>query len=279
MASPSIHPSSIVEDGATLADDVRIGPFCHVGPGVVLDRGVKLISHVSVSGRTYLGENCEVHPFAVLGGQPQNLRHEGSDTILKIGARTVVREGATVHVGSSNSTGETVVGEDCLLFAQCHVAHDCHIGNHVIVGGASALAGHVEVADHASIGGHTGILQFVRIGHHAFVGGASAVGHDVIPFGLAARDPAVLHGFNLIGMKRAGMKRSDIDTMRAAYAIIYAEDGTLAGNLTLARERFGDHPIVAEIVDFLEARGKRPVMRPRRHGPSAGGQPDDTPLM
>ncbi|OXT00183.1 acyl-[acyl-carrier-protein]--UDP-N-acetylglucosamine O-acyltransferase [Notoacmeibacter marinus] len=274
----TIHPSAIVEDGAELGADVRIGPFCHVQSDAVLGEGVQLLSHVSVSGRTTLGEGCIVHPFAVLGGQPQNFRHEGANTTLTIGKGTIIREGATVHVGSSNSTGKTLIGEQCHLFAQCHVAHDCHIGDHVIIGGASALAGHVEIADHASIGGFTAVLQFVRIGHHAFVGGASAVGHDVIPFGLAARDPAVLHGFNLIGMRRAGMKRSDIDTMRSAYAIIYADSGNIAANLDKARDRYGDHPIVAEIVDFLERRGKRPVMRPRREVGEAGSQ-DDAPLM
>ncbi|RLQ87970.1 acyl-ACP--UDP-N-acetylglucosamine O-acyltransferase [Notoacmeibacter ruber] len=275
----NIHPSAIVEDGAQLGTDVTIGPFCHVRSQAVLHDRVELISHVSVSGRTTLGEGCVVHPFAVLGGQPQNFRHEGSDTVLEIGAETIIRESATVHVGSSNSTGKTLIGSHCHLFAQCHVAHDCHIGDHVIIGGASALAGHVEVADHASVGGFTAVLQFVRIGHHAFIGGASAVGHDVIPFGLAARDPAVLHGFNLIGMRRSGMKRSDIDTMRAAYGVIYATDGTIAGNLELAREQFGDHKIVAEIIDFLEKRGKRPVMRPRRELGSSGSESDDAPLM
>ncbi len=275
----TIHPSSIVEDGAQLGADVRIGPFCHVGSSTVLGDRVELVSHVSLTGRTTLGEGCVVHPFAVLGGQPQNFRHDSeSETTLWIGRNTVVREGATVHLGSSNATGKTVVGEHCHLFGQCHVAHDCQIGDHAIIGGAAALAGHVEVGDHASVGGFTAVLQFVRIGHHAFVGGASAVGHDVIPFGLAARDPAVLHGFNLIGMRRSGMKRSDIDTMRAAYAVIYADDGTIAANLELARERFGDHPLVAEIIAFLESRGKRPVMRPRRgKGPADGG--DDAPLM
>lgn len=275
----NIHPSAIVEEGAQLGADVEIGPFCHVQADVVLGDRVRLLSHVSLSGRTMLGEGCVVHPFAVLGAQPQNFRHEGSDTTLEIGRGTIVREGATVHVGSSNSTGRTIIGEECHLFAQCHVAHDCQIGNHVIIGGASALAGHVEIADHASIGGFTAVLQFVRIGHHAFVGGASAVGHDVIPFGLAARDPAVLHGFNLIGMRRAGMKRSDIDTMRAAYDVIYAERGTIAANLEKAREQYGDHSIVAEIVDFLEKRGKRPVMRPRRAVGGGSAIQDDAPLM
>ncbi|MCP1199342.1 acyl-ACP--UDP-N-acetylglucosamine O-acyltransferase [Notoacmeibacter sp. MSK16QG-6] len=274
-----IHATAIVEDGAQLGSGVKIGPFCHVQGDVVLGDGVQLLSHVSLSGRTTLGEGCIVHPFAVLGGQPQNFRHEGQETTLEIGRETIVREGATVHVGSSNSTGKTLIGEHCHLFAQCHVAHDCHIGDHVIVGGASALAGHVEIGDHASVGGFTAVLQFVRIGHHAFVGGASAVGHDVIPFGLAARDPAVLHGFNLIGMRRAGMKRSDIDTMRSAYAIIYDSHGTIAANLERAREQYGTHPIVAEIIDFLEKRGKRPVMRPRRESSSSPDGQDDAPLM
>ena len=277
MAS-NIHKSAVVEDGATIGDDVTIGPFCHVGPDVVLGDGVELVSHVSVTGKTLLGEGCAVHPFAVLGGQPQNFRHDPSEpTILQIGRNTVVREGATVHLGSSNALGKTVIGENCHLFSQCHVAHDCQIGDHVIVGGATAMAGHVEVGDHASIGGHTAVLQFVRIGHHAFVGGASAVGHDVIPFGLAARDPAVLHGFNIVGMRRSGMKRSDIDTMRAAFDVIYDERDTIASTLRRAREQYGEHPIVSEIIDFLELRGKRPVMRPRRGSGADGG--DDAPLM
>lgn len=255
--SASIHPGAIIEDGARLGDGVRIGPFCHVGPDVVLGDGTELISHVSITGATTLGENCRVHPHAALGGPPQNHAHKGGRTTLVVGAGTVIREAATLHTGSDSGRGETTIGEKCFLMAYSHVGHDCIVGQGVTLTNAATLGGHCEVGDHAIIGGLAAVHQFVRIGRRAFVAGCAAVVGDVIPFGMVIGDRAKLRGFNVVGLKRAGVSRSELHTLRAAYRLIFSPAAPMAQNAEQARERYGDVPAVIEIVDFLTSRGKR----------------------
>ncbi len=258
-----IHPSAVVEDGVTLGAGVNIGPFCHVGSDAVLGQNVKLISHVSVQGHTMIGPGTTVWPQATLGAQPQNFKHSGSRTELVIGANCVLREGMTAHVGSDTGKGRTVIGDNCYLMAYSHVAHDCVLGDHVVLVNGSALAGHCEVGDYATISGLTAVHQFVRIGHHAFIGGCSALIGDVIPYGLAQGNKAVLNGFNIIGMKRSGMARSQILNLRKAYRMLFDRSRPIAENAPAVRSQFADNEAVIEIVDFLTERGKRSYCVPK----------------
>lgn len=256
-SSASIHPSAVVEEGARIGEGVQVGPFCYVGHDVKLGEGVVLASHVTVMGATTVGAGTHVYPNATLGGPPQNNKHKGGRTTLSIGRNCVIRECATLHTGSDSSHGATVVGDNCMLMAYTHVAHDCIVGNNVTFANNASLSGHCEVGDYVIISGMTAVHQFVRIGHHAFLGGCSAVVGDVIPFGMAVGNRARLRGLNIVGMKRSGLARSDIHTIREAYELIFDRARPLAENLPLAADRFAGSAPVADIVEFMTSRGKR----------------------
>ena len=253
----SIHPRSVVEPGAQLGEGVRIGPFCHVGPDAVLGDRVELMGHVTIIGATTLGADGKVFPQAVLGAAPQNHKHQGGRTTLTIGRNAVIRENATLHTGTDTSRGETRVGDHAYLMAYTHVAHDCILGDHVTMANYAALAGHVEVGDHVNFGGFAGVHQFVRIGHHAFIAGSAGIVGDVIPYGMAFGNRARLRGFNIVGLKRSGMARSQLDEMRKAYRMLFSSGRPLAESASEVQEAFAGNAAIADIVGFVMARGKR----------------------
>lgn len=264
MAQGSIHPAAVVDKGARLGVGVRIGPFCYVGPDAEIGDNVELMNSVTVIGATMLGEGCKVFPQAVLGAAPQNAKHKGGRTTLKIGRNTTIREGVTMHTGTDTSRGETIVGENGNFLAYAHIAHDCVIGDNVTFANAATLGGHVEVGNNVIIGGLTAVHQFVRIGDNAFIGGACGIAGDVIPFGMAEGNRAHLRGFNIIGMKRAGMARADIYTMRAAYRMLFDEAHPVSENVEKVRLEFAQSQHVMKIVDFVTSRGKRHFCVPPR---------------
>lgn len=257
-----VHPSAVVEDGARLGDGVHVGPFCYVGSDVVLGDNVHLANHVSVIGATTIGANTRVQAFAALGGLPQDSKHKGGNTTLTIGANCDIRESVTIHKGSDTGSGATVVGDNCFFLAYSHVAHDCIVGNNVTLTNGATLGGHCEVGDYVIIGGLTAVHQFVRIGHRAFLGGCSAVVGDVIPYGMAVGNRATLHGFNVVGLKRAGLNRTQLLSMRAAYRALFSTERTVAENAEIVRQEYSDVPQVVEILDFLTGRGKRHFVVP-----------------
>lgn len=272
-AETTIHPTAIIETGAQIGAGVRIGPFCHVGGDVVLGDNVELVGHVSVIGTTLIGAGTKVYAYAALGGPPQDLKHKGGPARLVIGSGCQIREGVTMNTGTDYGRTETVVGDNCFFLAYSHVAHDCIIGNNVTMTNASLLGGHCEIGDHVIIGGMTAVHQFTRIGRRAFIGGMTAVTGDVIPYGMVAGNRARLRGFNIVGLKRSGMARSDLMTLRAAYRMIFASGSPVAENAETARQAFADSPTVTEIIDFLTSRGKRHFIVPAAD--DNGGTADD----
>lgn len=261
-----IHPSAVVAPGATLGHGVRIGPFCTVGADAVLGDGVVLVSHAVVDGHTRLGAGSTLSPFASIGLPPQDLKYRGEPTRCEIGARTLIREHATVHRGTPGGIGVTRVGDDCMLMNVVHVAHDCQIGNGVIIANNAAMGGHVVIEDRAVIGGNAGIHQGTRIGRHAMVGGMSGVEADIIPFGLCQGPYARLRGLNLIGLKRRGFPRPEIHALRNAIRFIYGNGPgptLIADRITEAASRFGDSPLVAEVLAFMNAPSRRGLMKAR----------------
>lgn len=263
MSTPQIHPTAIVADTAQIADDVVVGPFCTVGPYVKLGRGVKLVSHVVVEGRTEIGEETTVYPFAVLGTAPQDLKYHGEESVLIIGARNKIRENVTMNPGTEGGGMKTVVGSDCLFMVGAHVAHDCQVGNRVILANNATLAGHVTVGDYAILGGLSAVHQFVRIGAHAMIGGMSGVDSDVIPYGLVKGDRASLQGLNLVGMERRGYSRNDVGVARNAYKALFEAKGTLAERIESAASEYADNPAVSEMVSFLRNKSKHGVCQPK----------------
>ena len=261
---PEVHPTAIVAPGATVGADVRVGPWCHVGPDVVLEAGARLVSHVVVDGLTRIGEGAVLWPFCSVGLPPQDLKYKGEPTRTEIGARTHVREHCTVHRGTVTGSGVTRVGAGCLLMAVVHVAHDCVIGDNVIIANNVVMGGHVEIGDNAVIGGAAALHQFVRIGRGAMIGGMGGVVADVIPFGTVTGSGrgSRLSGLNVIGLQRRGYGRDRVRRLRAAVQALFADDqGVLAERLARVRAEYGDDELVAEILTFIDGVGRRGLMR------------------
>jgi UDP-N-acetylglucosamine acyltransferase len=257
----SIHPSALVDHSAVLGRDVRIGPFCTVGPDVTIEDGAELVSHVVVDGHTRIGQGVVLYPFCTVGLAPQDLKYRGEPTRCEIGARTQIREHCTIHRGTATGRGVTSIGADCMLMAVAHVAHDCRIGSHVIIANNVVMGGHVSIGDHAVIGGSAAIHQFVRIGRAAMIGGVSGVEGDVIPFGSVIGNRARLAGLNVVGLKRRGFEKAAILSLRAAFRCLFKDAGVFAERLEATRAMFGDDPLVAEVLAFIDGESHRGLIR------------------
>lgn len=257
-----IHPTAIIEDGAQIGSGVAIGPYSSIGSNVTLGDGVVLHSHVVVAGRTSVGSNTQIYPFASIGHNPQDLKYDGEPSALEIGADNVIREHVTMNPGTQGGGMLTKIGEGCLFMIGAHVAHDCRIGDHVILVNNATLGGHVEIGEWAIIGGLSAVHQFVRIGRHAMVGGMSGVENDVIPYGSVFGNRAHLSGLNLVGLKRRGFSRDDIHDLRRAYRLIFAPEGTLQERLADVSELFSGVEPVMEIVAFTGADSSRSICQP-----------------
>jgi UDP-N-acetylglucosamine acyltransferase len=263
MSKCEVHPTAIVEDGARLGEDVRIGPYCMVGREVSLGEGCELISHVAVAGRTTVGPRTRIFPFASIGHQPQDLKYKGEPSTLSVGADCLIREGVTMNPGTAGGGMATTVGDGCAFLANSHVGHDCHIGASVIFSNNVMLAGHCTIGNFAIVGGGAAIIQFTRVGAHSFIGGMSALENDLIPYGMAVGNRAHLSGLNIVGLQRRGFSREQIHSLRRAYRLLFADEGTLKERLDDVAAEFSEHPIVQEIVAFIRAGGKRSVCTPR----------------
>jgi len=263
----AIHPTALVEDGAGLSAGVEIGPFCHVGSRATLDEGVRLISHVVVTGLTRIGARGVIHPGCVLGGEGQIRGHDYPDGRLEIGPDCVLREAVTMNVGSRKGGGLTRVGARGYFMAAAHIGHDCHVGDDVTLANASVVGGHAVIGDRAILSGLVAMQQFCRVGRSAMVGGLSGVNRDIIPYAMAYGDHAELAGLNLIGLKRLGLSRDTMNAMRGAFrAIFYGKGGNIAARAGEARQRWPEVKEVGEIVDFILADAKQPLCTARRSG-------------
>lgn len=247
-----IHPTAIVEDGAQLGADVEVGPCAHIGANVKVGAGTTIGQGAIIDGHTTLGEKCQIFPYALIGMKTQDLKYqEGSVSYVEIGDRTVIREFATVHLGTADGE-KTIIGSDCLFMAYCHAAHGCVLGNHVICSNSVQLAGDVHLADYTIIGGVTGIHQFCHVGRHAMVGGAAKVRQDFPPYMLGDMVEGSLKviGPNVVGLMRRGFSRETIQALKEAYRFLY-RDGL---NRTQALERVENDveqlPEVKELVAF-----------------------------
>ena len=217
-----IHPTAIVEDGAQIADDAVIGPYCTVSAQAVIGNGTELISHVVIAGNTTLGANNRVSPFAVLGGMTQDLKYKGGCPGVKIGDNNTIREYVTINA-ATNDGEYTTMGNDCHILAYSHIAHCCHIGNGVVIVNACQIAGHVIIEDMATIEGSVGIVQFLRVGAMAYVGAMSKITKDVPPYMIAHGDPIQIRSFNRIGMERRGVSDEGRKAIKEAYRILYRQ--------------------------------------------------------
>ena len=257
-----IHPTAIVENGAQLGVDVEIGPYCVVGPEVVLGDGTQLQSHVVVTGKTTIGAENVIYPFASLGQPSPDRKYAGEEASLVVGDRNDIREYVTMHIGTGADRGETTVGSDNLLMSLTHIAHDCVVGNNCIFANGVHLAGHVVVEDDVVIGGLSGVLQKVRVGQHAIIGGHSGVDKDVLPYSNVAGKRATLGGLNLVGLRRRGFSKESIHALQAAYDHLFEEmDGQSFSERVqeLATQPMAEE--VAHLIEFLNT-AQRGITRP-----------------
>jgi UDP-N-acetylglucosamine acyltransferase len=268
----NIHATALVAPGAELADGVEIGPYCIVGEKVKLAAGVRLHSHVVIEGETEIGEATEIFPFTILGAPPQHATYKPTDPVrLVIGARNLIREHVTMNGGSSVGRGVTRIGDDCTFYMGAHVGHDCIIGDNVTLTNNATLGGHVVLADYVIMAGLSAIQQRSRVGRHAFIGGGAAVTSDVIPYGMVWGNHATLQGLNLIGLKRRGFSREQINTLRAGFRSMFGPgEGLFRQRVEAAASAFAHSPEVLEIVEFIRAEPLRTLVQPARGADSGG---------
>jgi UDP-N-acetylglucosamine acyltransferase len=255
-----IHPTAIVSPQAKIGDDCYIGAFCTIGDEVSLGDRVHLESHVVIDGKTSIGGETRVFPFVSIGLAPQDLKYKGEPTATEIGRRNHIREFVTIHRGTAGGGGLTSIGDDNLLMAQAHVAHDCRIGNEVIMANAATLAGHVEIADKANVGAYSGVHQFCRVGREAFVGGYSVVVKDALPFAISQGNHAKCYGLNRLGMKRRGYSKETIEKLHHAYHLLLSSKLNTSQAVERMKEEITDCAEVDYLVEFIEA-SKRGVVK------------------
>ena len=256
----NIHQYAVVHPDAVIGKDVQIGPFVTIDANVEIGDGTIIDSGAVVRSGARVGKNCHIHSNAVVGDIPQDLKFQGEDTIAVIGDNTVIREFVTIHRGTA-SRGKTVIGDNCLIMAYCHVAHDCVVGNHVIMSNAAQLAGEVEVADWAIIGGGALVHQFTHIGCHVMIQGGALVNKDIPPYCMAARYPIAYEGVNKVGLHRRGYTSEQIDAIADVYRTIY--DSGL--NITQSLEAVDKLPASPErdvIVNFVKGSTRGIVRKP-----------------
>jgi UDP-N-acetylglucosamine acyltransferase len=246
-----IHQTAIVDRGAEIAQDVEIGPYCIIGNKVTIGSGTRLLAHVTVDGPTDIGENCAIHPFAALGGPPQDLTYRGEDTRCIIGSGNTIREYVTINRGTKSS-GSTVIGNNNFIMAYSHIAHDCRVGNNTIMANCATLAGHVHMDDFAIVGGLSAAHQFCRIGKFAFISGLTGVPKDVPPFMMAAGNRARLYGLNVVGLERKGFTKEEITMLKRAYRILFRSALPLEKSLKMIETELPGER-VRELVDFIRS--------------------------
>jgi UDP-N-acetylglucosamine acyltransferase len=269
----AIHPTAIVHKGAELDPSVEVGPYCVIGPRVKIGRETKLLSHVIVDNDTTIGARNVLHPFASLGGPPQDLKFKGEPARVIVGDDNVIREGVTINMGTAGGHMETRVGNACLLMAYTHIAHDCIVGNRVIMANGAALAGHVTLEDEVRISGIAGIHQFARVGRAAFLAAGAMVAQDIPPWCIAQGDRAEIAGLNVVGLKRGGWSRERLGALRECFKMIFYPEGTRASGIERAeRELAPKSQDVAAFVAFIRA-SKRGVAPAR---PLGANEPDET---
>lgn len=258
-----IHPTAVIEKGATIGAHSEIGPYSCVGANVVIGENVKLQSHVVIMGDTVIGDSCQIYPFASLGQKPQDLKYKGERSRLEIGENTVIREYVTVNIGTQSGGMITKIGNNCLIMAYCHIAHDCIVGNNVILVNGVNLSGHVVVGDYAIIGGMSAVKQFTRIGKHAMIGGCTGVDRDIIPYGMVRSDRiTTIKGLNVIGLRRRGFSLDEIQLMLEAYREIFEnqdESTQFSEKVDAALEKYHSNIHITEIIDFIKHASKNPI--------------------
>jgi len=251
-----IHPSAIIDPGAILADDVSVGPFTIIGPGVEIGSGTTIGPHVVIRGPTRIGRENRIFQFASVGEDPQDKKYQGEVTRLEIGDQNVIREYCTIHRGTAQDQSLTRIGNDNLLMAYTHVAHDCVIGDGVIMANGASLAGHVSVDDYAILGGFSLVHQFCRIGRHSFSGMGSVISRDIPPYVMVGGSPTKPRGINNVGMERRGYDAEAILQIKRAFKVFYKSRLKLEEAIEHLAAMAKQSPEILPILEFLQQSGR-----------------------
>lgn len=248
-----IHPN--VEIG----ENVIVEPFAYIEDNVVIGDGTRIMPHACIMSGARIGKNCTIFPNAVISGIPQDLKFENEESLAIIGDNTIVRECVTVNRGTK-SRGQTIVGDNCLLMAYCHVAHDCVLKNHVIIGNTVQIAGEVEINDYAILSGGTLVHQFTRIGKHTMIQGGTRLGKDIPPFAVAGREPVSYVGINIVGLRRRGFTKEKINNIQEVYRYLYLSGYNISQAIEKIESELADTEARKEIIDFVRS-SSRGVVR------------------
>lgn len=256
----NVHPTAIIHPGASLAEGVEVGPYAVIGEHVALGRGTRVGAHAVLDGYTTLGEENAIFPGAVIGSAPQDLKYQGERSYLVIGSRNRFREYVTVNPGTQGGGGRTVLGDDNLVMAYAHVAHDCAIGSHCVIANSAALAGHIVLEDRAILGGLVGVHQFARVGTLAIVGGCSKINQDVPPYALCDGNPAKIYGLNVEGLRRAGLPPETRALLKRAFRLLFESDLARSTAVERVARELPATPEIARLLAFIRT-SKRGLCR------------------
>ncbi len=249
-----IHPTAIVDPAARIHPGADVGPYCVIGAEVEIGAGTRLMGHLFIEGPTWIGEDNLFFPYSTVGVASQDLKYKGERTETRIGSRNRIREFVTIHRGTAGGGGVTSLGDDNLIMAYAHIAHDARIGSHCILGNAATLAGHVTIGDWAIIEAFSGVHQFCRIGRHAFVGGYSVITQDVLPYSMTVTPrESKLYGANKVGLERRGFAAESIQALHKAFRLLRSESLNTSQALDRIREEVPATAEVAELIEFIRS--------------------------
>ena len=261
--SASIHPSAFISPGAELGRNVSVGPCAVIEDDVVIGDNCQIHAFASVKRYTRMGKGNIIHSYALVGGEPQDLKFAGEVSWLEIGDNNKIREFSTLHRGTEGGGGITRIGNNNLIMAYCHVAHDCILHNNIVMSNGATLAGHVILFDGVIIGGLSAVHQFGRVGRHAFIGGMTGISQDLPPYMMAVGGRAGIHGPNLVGLRRLGVASASISAVRAAFRFIWLSETPRQEALDKVAQEYAHIPEVIELVTFVREspRGVLPAVR------------------
>jgi UDP-N-acetylglucosamine acyltransferase len=263
-----VADTASIDPRADIADDVEIGPYCVIGPDVRIGRGTRLIAHACLLGHTTLGEDNVIHPFAVLGGEPQDVSYRGEPTRLEIGDHNVIREAVTIHRASAKEDWVTRIGSNNYLMANVHIGHDCVLGDRITVANNAMFAGHIHVESFAIVSGGVGLHQFVSLGAHSYVGALSRIYHDVPPYMLVEGNPSKVRCINVVGLKRHNLGAEAIASLHEAHRLIYRARMAPQHAAEILEAHGHLCPETRRLLDFIEGQQQGQHGRARDRGRS-----------
>ena len=250
----AVHPSAIVDPSARIADSAEIGPYCVIGPDVTIGARTRLLGHIYVEGPISIGEDSVFHPYSTVGVAPQDLKYHGERSETRIGDKNLIREFVTIHRGTEGGGLLTTIGDENLLQAYAHVAHDCHVGSHCILSHSATLGGHVTIEDYAVVGAHCGVHQFCRVGEHCYIGGYSVITQDVLPYSLVVTERgAQLFGVNKVGLERRGFSKDTVQSLHKAIRILTKSGLNTDQALERIRDEVAADPATEKLLGFIES--------------------------